>query len=122
MGWACAQISFASMIGERRRTALTLLRHRARHQPPGALPPCGGYVTDGASLFRVVSQFAFTGERLFASLENCLTLDVRDYTPHELREMALRPVRAAQVPATATTTAAQSASIPARDTVGGARA
>ncbi len=71
------------------------LRHRHRHvrrAPPAGLPGNGSYVTDGRMLFRVVSQFAFTGDHVLASLENCLTLDVRAYTPHELYAMRLRPV------------------------------
>ncbi len=67
--------------------------HRDRPQPPRPLlPQCGAYVTDGHRLFRVVSQFAAVGDHLFASLEDCLTLEVQAYAPGELREMGLRPV------------------------------
>jgi hypothetical protein len=50
-------------------------------------------VTDGRRLFRVVSQFAFAGDHVVASLEDCLTLDVRAYSPDELHAMGLRAVR-----------------------------
>ncbi len=58
------------------------------------LPRSGSYVTDGRRLFRVVSQFVFAGDHLVASLEDCLTLDVRAYSPDELHAMGLRAVRA----------------------------
>jgi len=70
-----------------------LLHRPVRRQAATVLPRSGGYVTDGRKLFRVVSQFAFAGERLFASLEDCLTLDVRDYSPGELYAMRLQAVR-----------------------------
>jgi len=53
------------------------------------------YITDGHQLFRVVSQFAADERRRFASLENCLTLEVQAYSPGELAAMKLRPVLAA---------------------------
>ena len=52
------------------------------------------YITDGHRLFRVVSQFAAGEQRRFASLENCLTLEVQAYSPGELAAMKLRPVLA----------------------------
>jgi hypothetical protein len=52
------------------------------------------YITDGHRLFRVVSQFAADEQRRSASLENCLTLEVRAYSPGELAAMKLRPVLA----------------------------
>jgi hypothetical protein len=70
------------------------LRHRLRRRERSfALPRSGGYLTDGHRLFRVVSQFAFAGDRVLASLEDCLTLDVRAYAPSELYELRLRPIR-----------------------------
>jgi hypothetical protein len=57
------------------------------------LPRSGGYVTDDRRLFRVVSQFAFAGDHVVASLEDCRTLEVRDYSPGELHAMGLRAVR-----------------------------
>jgi hypothetical protein len=54
------------------------------------------YLTDGRRLFRVVSPFAATTEHAYASLEDCLTLEVRCYSPAELGEMRLRDVRTAQ--------------------------
>lgn len=51
-------------------------------------------MTDGHRLFRVVSQFAFVGDHVFASLEDCFTLEVQRYAPSELHEMGLRPVQA----------------------------
>ncbi len=50
------------------------------------------YLTDGRRLFRVVSQFSTTQRQPFASLEDCLTLEVQPYTPGELGAMSLRPV------------------------------
>ncbi len=70
------------------------LRNRARRREGGfTLPRSGGYLTDGHRLFRVVSQFVFAGDRVLASLEDCLTLDVRAYAPSELYELRLRQVR-----------------------------
>jgi hypothetical protein len=75
------------------------LARRDRQQPARSLlPRCGGYVTDGHRLFRVVSQFAAVGDHAFASLEDCLTLEVRAYAALELREMGLRPVPAPSRP------------------------
>lgn len=71
----------------------SLLRPHPRPAP--SEPLCrGGYVTDGRRLFRVVSQFATVGENVFASLEDCHTLEVQAYSPGELCAMGLRPVRA----------------------------
>jgi hypothetical protein len=70
------------------------LLHRTRRRPSSfALPRPGGYLTDGDALFCVASQFGFAGDRMFALLEDCVTLDVGAYTPSELCEMGLRPVR-----------------------------
>jgi hypothetical protein len=70
------------------------IRHRLRRRESSfSLPRSGGYLTDGRRLYRVVSQFAFAGDRVLASLEDCLTLDVRAYAPSELYELRLRPVR-----------------------------
>lgn len=55
----------------------------------------GSYLTDGRRLLRVISRFA-ADEHRFASLEDCLTLEVHAYTPGELDAMKLRPVRAGQ--------------------------
>ncbi len=74
----------------------TLLHRSGRRQAPISLPRSGSYVTDGQRLFRVVSQFAFAGDHVVASLEDCLTLDVRAYAPGELHAMGLRPVRTDQ--------------------------
>jgi len=52
------------------------------------------YITDGRRLFRVVSRFAADERQRFASLENCLTLEVQAYSPGELAAMKLRPVLA----------------------------
>jgi hypothetical protein len=57
-------------------------------------PSEGRYLTDGRRLFRVVSQFSNDPRRRFASLEDCLTLEVAAYSPGELEVMRLRPVRA----------------------------
>ena len=60
---------------------------------PAFIP--GSYLTDGRRLFRVVSQFTPSAERVFASLEDCFTLEVSDYAPGELYSMGLRTVRTA---------------------------
>jgi hypothetical protein len=54
----------------------------------------GAYLTDGRSLFRVVSQLVPNNHYSFAALEDCRTLQVRPYRPDELYAMRLRPVRA----------------------------
>jgi hypothetical protein len=65
-----------------------------RRWPAGqALLVPGAYVTDGRTLYRVISQFAPEADRVFASLEDCVTLEARAYSPEELHEMGLRPVR-----------------------------
>jgi hypothetical protein len=69
-----------------------LRRHDSRSAPAAALR-CGSYLTDGRRLFRVVSQFDAGGKHAFASLEDCLTLEIEPYSPGELDEMNLRPVR-----------------------------
>jgi len=51
------------------------------------------YLTDGRRLFRVVSQFAPGTRAEAALLEDCVTLAVESYSPTELYEMGLRPVR-----------------------------
>ncbi|HYB22503.1 MAG TPA: hypothetical protein VED41_01815 [Solirubrobacteraceae bacterium] len=51
--------------------------------------PLDGYFTDGRRLLRVVEASA---ESAFTLLEDCLTLDVRQYSPGELAKMRLRPV------------------------------
>jgi len=53
-------------------------------------------VTDGHRLFRVISQFATVGEHVFASLEDCRTLEVQAYAPGELAAMRLRAVKLAE--------------------------
>jgi hypothetical protein len=71
---------------------LTPLRsHSGRAARSEQLAP-DNYITDGHRLFRVVSQFAADERHRFASLENCLTLEVQAYSPGELAAMKLRPV------------------------------
>jgi hypothetical protein len=53
----------------------------------------GPYLTDGRRLFRVVSALDPNAEQPVAALEDCLTLQVRPYTPDELFAMRLRRVR-----------------------------
>ncbi len=72
----------------------SLLRTNPRPAPSEPLH-AGGYVTDGRRLFRVVSQFATVGDHVFASLEDCSTLEVQAYAPGELCAMGLRPIRSA---------------------------
>ncbi len=64
---------------------------RPEPRPDRLLPD--GYITDGRRLFRVVSRFAADQRPRVASLEDCLTLRVRTYSPGELAAMKLRPVR-----------------------------
>ncbi|MFI5038016.1 MAG: hypothetical protein ACHP93_06005 [Solirubrobacterales bacterium] len=73
--------------------SLTPLR---RLEPPRASSApllLDSYLTDGRRLFRVVSQFTAGAEDAFASLEDCLTLEVQAYSPGELHRMRLRRVR-----------------------------
>jgi hypothetical protein len=70
------------------------------HPGPRAAPPeelrCGDYLTDGQRLFRVLSPFSTVREHVLARLENCLTLEVRNYSPDERCAMKLRPVQVAK--------------------------
>lgn len=52
------------------------------------------YLTDGKRLLRVVSQPDAESGMFFASLEDCLTLEVRAYSPREF--LALGIVRRSQ--------------------------
>lgn len=52
-------------------------------------PAHGHYLTDGHRLYRVVSPFLLEGGDPTAELEDCLTLEVRPYTAHELLVMGL---------------------------------
>lgn len=70
-----------------------------RLEPPRA--PCApllpdSYLTDGRTLFRVVSKFTAGAEDASASLEDCLTLEVQAYAPGELHRMRLRRVQTAE--------------------------
>lgn len=53
----------------------------------------GAYLTDGRRLLRVVSQLDPRARRLFAALEDCLTLEIKRYSGDELYGMGLRLVR-----------------------------
>ena len=64
----------------------------ANRRGGGEGPAEDRYLTDGRRLFRVVSQFSGDARRRFASLEDCLTLEVTAYSPGELETMRLRPV------------------------------
>jgi hypothetical protein len=73
--------------------SITPLRHRSAPPPTrGGGLSAGAYLTDGERLFRVVSQFPANTHQPFASLEDCLTLQVQAYSPGELEAMRLRPV------------------------------
>jgi hypothetical protein len=74
---------------------LSLPRLLTSRQAPSELA-CDDYLTDGHTLFRVVSRFTTVGDNVFASLEDCLTLEVHAYAPGELVEMRLIPVRTDQ--------------------------
>lgn len=70
-----------------------LSRLRPLHAgPPERLIP-DSYVTDGKHLLRVVSQFKARDASVFAALEDCLTLEIRPYSPGELSAMRLHTVR-----------------------------
>ena len=60
--------------------------------PSGRLVP-DSYLTDGERLLRVVSHLEWDGGSVFATLEDCLTLEVRPYSSGELRMMGLQVVR-----------------------------
>lgn len=51
------------------------------------------YLTDGQRLLRVVSRFEAGPGGTFASLEDCLTLEVRPYSAGELDSMRLIEVQ-----------------------------
>jgi hypothetical protein len=51
------------------------------------------YLTDGERLFRVVMPYTPVGRGAHVRLEDCLTLEIRSYTPAELYGMNLRFAR-----------------------------
>lgn len=53
----------------------------------------GRYLTDGHRLLRVVSRFEADRSNRYAELEDCLTLEVRSYSPEELYSMGLHRVQ-----------------------------
>jgi hypothetical protein len=69
------------------------LRVRLRAPKADELRP-GTYVTDGERLFCVLSQFASDDELELATLEDCLTLEVKPYCLAELDHLRLRAVQA----------------------------
>ena len=69
------------------------LRGRLRRPTAEQLQP-GTYVTDGERLFCVLSQFASDDEIELATLEDCLTLEVKPYCQAELEDLRLRHVQA----------------------------
>jgi hypothetical protein len=69
------------------------LRAGLRRPKAEELQP-GTYVTDGERLFCVLSQFASDDEVELATLEDCLTLEVKPYCPAELYDLRLRLVHA----------------------------
>jgi hypothetical protein len=71
----------------------TSLRGGLRRPKADQLRP-GTYVTDGERLFCVMSQFASEDEVELATLEDCLTLEVKPYCPAELMDLRLRTVQA----------------------------
>lgn len=79
------------MVSTMPRSSLIKLTDRSQ---PYEQPTTDSYLTDGHRLFRVVSQFSADSRRRFASLEDCLTLEVTAYSPGELETMRLRPVHA----------------------------
>jgi hypothetical protein len=69
------------------------LRGGLRRPKADQLQP-GTYVTDGERLFCVLSQFASEDEIELATLEDCLTLEVKPYCSDELEDLRLRHVQA----------------------------
>lgn len=65
---------------------------RRRRTSEELLP--GAYLTDGVRLFRIVLQLHRADQRPLAALEDYLTFEVSLYSPDDLHEMRLRPVRA----------------------------
>jgi hypothetical protein len=52
----------------------------------------GAYLTDGHGLFRVISVLR-SGRSMLASIEDCLTLETREFAAVELEAMSMRLVR-----------------------------
>jgi hypothetical protein len=76
--------------------SLTPLRPHVPPRAPSALLLPDSYLTDGRRLFRVVSQFTTGAECVLALLEDCVTLEVQEYSPGEIHRMRLRRVRTAE--------------------------
>jgi len=68
-------------------------RRRVASLPSEGLTP-DSYLTDGTRLWRVVSRFGADAATMFASLEDCSTLEVRPYSSGEIDAMTLRMVQA----------------------------
>ena len=64
---------------------------RRRHAKQRQFAP-GAYLTDERGLFRVISVLV-SGSSMLVSIENCLTLETREYAATELEEMPVRLVR-----------------------------
>jgi hypothetical protein len=66
-------------------------------QAPGDELRAGTYLTDGRRLLYVVSPFNPSYRRMYAFIEDCMTLEVHPYSPSEMYDMGLRLVRAPAV-------------------------
>ncbi|HYM54767.1 MAG TPA: hypothetical protein VES97_05355 [Solirubrobacteraceae bacterium] len=75
--------------------ALTPIRTGSHHRGASRRFPSHSYLTDGSRLFRVVSRPRAEAGHMSVALEDCLTLEVRSYSPRKLDLMDLRPVGAA---------------------------
>lgn len=64
---------------------------RRRQTKQRQLTP-GAYLTDGRGLIRVISVLV-SGRSMLVSIEDCLTLETRDFAAAELEAMPLRLVR-----------------------------
>jgi len=73
----------------------TPLRSRPAQRAPFEPLVADSYLTDGLRLFRVMSWTEVGADHIRATLENCMTLEVRAYSPRELDLMCLSLVRAA---------------------------
>ena len=93
MCWAeCFSGEIAAEFPDRPMKLAPPHRRGAPRAPAVALRS-GAYVTDGQGLFRVISQFASVRNHVFASLEDCRTLEIQASSTGELNRMRLRPVQ-----------------------------
>jgi hypothetical protein len=82
-----------SMLARLRPMPLPFSKTIRRSPQSHRVPAGDSYLTDGQRLFRVVNRFPPRHESPIALLEDCHTLEVTPFSPDELYEMGLRPVR-----------------------------